>query len=530
MLCATLLVAQDALRTNLQKKIDFSVTDIKLETILKQLSQASGIAFEISRDLLEINDKRINKPISVTHKGQTTELILNDIVRQAELSYRTVGDKIIVEDRLRTKVTFSADDATLSSVLNALAKLSNTNIVLAVEQTSDRDKRDEKRVTISIADLPIESAVSLVARSVGLSYRVVGNNTFLVGDRAKITAESGERTYMIYLNNVDANKISKALEGTAGKIVPVQGQNALMIMANPETYNQIKELVTSIDVEQKQIEIRVRLIEIHLSDTKKYGIDWSRLNHLTTILAEDPVNDTGAGLPYNYTDATGYLPHGNPLAFEKLPDQQYFQRINGFNDMGHFSRQLTAFDITIDWLLENNAAKLLTDTRVTALNGEEAEIHIGEVVPFVVSDNEKQIQVEREQVGIILKVVPTVNQFGQITARIAPEVSSVTELVGGFVPRTKVRRVSTTVTVPNEQKIIVGGLLNSSVTQKTTKLPFLGDLPFIGKLFQHRYEFVENTDLIMEITPRIVSVNTEYPEPKVDERLTRTLIEYEEEE
>ncbi len=525
------LNAQTNIRARMQQKFNFNVSKMTLEPLLKQLEKESGVKIEMSRDLFEIKDKRITMELTVSHRNELLEVILNDIVRQVDLSYRIIeADKIVVEDRLRTKVTFSADDATLSSVLNALARLSNTNIVLAVEQTGERDNRDEKRVTISIRDLPVESAVSLVARSVGLSYRVISNNTFLVGDRQKILEESGERTYMIYLNNVDAKKISKALEGSQGKVVPVEGQNALMVMANPETYNQIKELIDSIDKEQKQIEIRVRLIEIHLTNAKRYGVDWSRLNHLTTIIAEDPVNEFGTGLPFNYTDVSGHLPHGNPLAFEKLPDQQYFQRINGLRDIGHFSRQLTAFDITIDWLLENNAAKLLTDTRVTAMNGEEAEIHIGEVVPFVVTDDEKQVQVEREQVGIILRVVPTVNQFGHITATISPEVSSVTDLVGGFVPRTKVRRVSTTVMVPNEQKIIVGGLLNSSITQRTTKLPLLGDLPFVGKLFQHRMEIIETTDLIMEITPRIVSVHAKHPTPKIDERLTRTLIEYEEEE
>lgn len=440
-----------------------------------------------------------------------------------------VGTAMAQTGQLNTKVTFNADDATLSSVLNALARLSGTNIVLAIDQSGDKDKRDEKRVTINVKDVPIETAVSLVSRSSGLSYRVVGENTFLVGTKQNIMEESGERSKILYLNNLDATKVSKSLENTAGVIVPLEGQNALMIYANPETYDNIEKLVKEIDTEQQQIEIRVRLIEIHLSNAKKFGIDWSRLNHLTTILAEDPINQDGAGLPYNYSDVTGYLPHGDPTDFEILPDQQYFQRINGFKDIAHFSRQLTAFDITIDWLLENNAAKLLTDTRVTALNGVEATIHIGEVVPFVVTDNDKQIQVEREEVGIMLRVIPTVNSSGMITAFIAPEVSSVTDLVGGYVPRTKVRRISTTVTVPNEKKIIVGGLLNSAITQKTTKLPFLGDLPYIGKLFQHRYEMVENTDLIMEITPRLISVNQISPTAKVDERLTRTLIEYEEE-
>ncbi len=442
-------------------------------------------------------------------------------------SIAVLGAQVDNKARLTTKVTFNADDATLSSVMNALSRLSGTNIVLAVESTGGNDKKDEKRVTINIKDVPIENAVSLVARSVGLSYRVIGDNTFLVGDKQKISEEAGERSNIIYLNHLDAVKVAKALENTVGTIVPLESQNAVMVYGNPETFAQIQELIKSIDIEQQQIEIRVRLIEIQLTNAKKYGIDWSRLNHLTTILAEDPMNESGTGLPYNYNDETGYMPHGDPTDFETLPEQQYFQRINGFEGIGHFSRQLTALDITIDWLLENNAAKLLTDTRVMALNGNEAEIHIGEVVPFVVTDNEKQIQVEREQVGIMLKVTPTVNKDGQITANIAPEVSSVTDLVGGYVPRTKVRRVSTKVTVPNEQRIIVGGLLNSTLTQKTNKLPFLGDLPFIGKVFQHRYEVVENTDLIMEITPRLVSTLESSPMPKVDERLTRTLIKYE---
>ena len=430
---------------------------------------------------------------------------------------------------LDTKVTFNADDATLSSVFKALSRLSNTNIVLAIDQAGTAEK-EEKRVTINIKDVPIETAVSLVASSAGLSYRVIGSNTFLVGQKQNIMEEIGERSDIIFLNNLDAKKVSDALQNTSGKITPLEGQNALMVYGNPETFKEIEKLVKSIDTQQQQIEIRVRLIEVHLNEAKQIGVDWSKLNHLTTILAEDPVNQYGTGLPYNYSDATGYLPHGDPTDFGVIPDEQYFQRINGFNDIGHFSRQLTAFDVTIDWLLENNAAQLLTDTRVTALNGELATMHIGEVVPFVVTDKENQLQVERSETGIILNVTPKVNKDGNITMNINPEVSSVTELVGGYIPRTKVRRVSSAVTVPNEHKIIVGGLLNSNITQKINKIPLLGDLPLIGKIFQHRYELVENTDLIIEITPRLVSMQETAPTPKLDKRLTRTLIQYEEEE
>jgi len=440
----------------------------------------------------------------------------------------------------RKPVTLNSVDEPLSSVLSTLARLSGTNIVLATDQSAGTEK-EQKRVTVSIKDVPVETAVSLVAKSAGLSYKIYGDNTFLVGTQQNIAESSGHRSNIIYLKNLDAAKVSEALANSEVSVVPLEGQNAIMVYGNTDTFESVRDLVQTIDIAQKQIEIRVRLIEISLTDAKKFGIDWSRLNHLTTVLAEDPVNAEGTGLPYNFSDSEGYLPYGNPTDFEILPDQQYFQRINGFNDIGHFSRQLTAFDITIDWLLENNAAKLLTDTRVTALNGNEAQIHIGEVVPFVVTDNDKQIQVEREEVGIMLTVTPTVNDEGQITAHIAPEVSSVTELVGGYVPRKKVRRISSTVTVPNEHKIIVGGLLSSSISQKVSKLPLLGDMPFIGRLFQHRQEQVENSDLIIEITPRLVTADQfsidpeiqnskDLGEPVLDERLTRRLIKYENDE
>jgi len=430
---------------------------------------------------------------------------------------------------LDTKVTFNADDATLSSVFKALSKLSNTNIVLAVDQAGTTEK-EEKRVTINIKDVGIETAVSLVASSAGLSYRVIGANTFLVGQKENIMEEMGERSNVIFLNNLDAKKVSTALQDTKGKITAIEGQNAIMVYGNRETFNEVEQLVKSIDTQQQQVEIRVRLIEVHINDAQQIGVDWSKLNHLTTILAEDPVNQYGTGLPYNYTDVNGYLPHGDPTDFGVIPDEQYFQRITGLDDIGHFSRQLTAFDVTIDWLLENNAAQLLTDTRVTALSGELATMHIGEVVPFVVTDKENQLLVERSETGIILNVTPKVNQDGNITMNINPEVSSVTELVGGYVPRTKVRRVTSAVTVPNEHKIIVGGLLNSNITNKVDKIPLLGELPIIGKIFQRRYELVENTDLIIEITPRLVSMQETAPTPKLDERLTRSLIQYEEEE
>ncbi len=432
---------------------------------------------------------------------------------------------------LNRKVTLDAEDSSVSQVLSTMARISNCNIVLAVENNTDKGRKSKspesmRTVTLHLKDVPIEQALTMVVKTVGLSYRLVGDNTFIVGKKSRINEEIGERSYVINLNYTDAKKIVKAFDIMPGKVVPIESQNSLLVVANPETYAEISKRIADLDIPQKQIEIRARLIEVNLTESKKFGIDWSKLDHLTTLLAEDPTNSDGVGLPYNYTDETGALPVGDMTDLEQLPDEQYWQKMSDWSDVGHFSRQLTAFDITVDWLMENNAAKLLTDTRLTAMNGEDASIHIGEIVPYVVTDHDNQVQVERASVGIKLKVHPTINRDGDITTKIEPEVSSVTELVGGYVPRTKIRKVTSTVTVPNGSKIIVGGLLNSSLTHKTNKIPFLSDIPFIGKLFTHKADVVNNTDLIIEITPRIVDVKNEQKTIDVDSKLDRHLIKF----
>ncbi|MDD3051303.1 MAG: hypothetical protein PHR06_09175 [Candidatus Cloacimonetes bacterium] len=432
------------------------------------------------------------------------------------------------DDLLNKKITLDAEDAKLSHVIATMAKLSDTNIVLSQEVTvSDSKDKEEPRITIHLKDIAIEQALSLVVKAVGLSYRFTGGNTFLVGSKDRIEEEVGERSYVINLNYISADKVVKALDIMPGEIAEVPGQNQIIVRANPETFAEISSRIKEMDYTQNQIEIRARLIEINVTDTKKLGIDWSRLNKLTTIFAEDPMNASGVGLPFGYEDALDVTPSGSLQNFAELPDQQYFQKMTSFDDAFKFSRQLYAFDVTVDWLLENNAAKILTDTRLTAMNGEKANIHIGEKIPYVVQDRDYDVQVEREDVGIKLEVIPTVNKDGQITTKIIPEVSSVTELVGGFVPRTRIRRVESTITVPNNSKIIVGGLLTSNISKKTNKVPLLGDIPFIGRFFRHEHEVIETTDLIIEITPRMVTSQDINHDIEIDERLERRLIEVE---
>ncbi len=420
-------------------------------------------------------------------------------------------------------------DATISTVIESISELTGINIVVATEGTKSAND-EEKRVTVRLNDISVENAISLVSKSYGFSYKVIGSNTFLIGPSTVVEQESGTRNYTYQLKYIDAQKIVKAFKDIPGEVIEVSGQNALLIRANPETYADIENQIKKLDMPQKQVQIRVRVIEVNLTDSKKMGIDWSKLNNLTTIIAEDPVNAAGVGLPFNYTDETGALPFGDASELGVLPGNQYFQKMSDWDDFGKFSRQLYAFDITIDWLLENNSAKMLTDTRLTSQNGESAYVHIGESLPYVVTDNDKEIQVEREDTGIKLNITPKVNSENEITTMIEPEISSVIDLVGGYVPRTKVRKVNSTITVPSGDTFIVSGLLSSQLTTRQNKVPFLGDIPFVGKFFRHNTETLEKTDLIIEMTPTVVNAGDFNKTIEVADIMTETLIKFEEQE
>jgi type II secretory pathway component GspD/PulD (secretin) len=115
-------------------------------------------------------------------------------------------------------------------------------------------------------------------------------------------------------------------------------------------------------------------------------------------------------------------------------------------------------------------------------------------------------QIMKEEVGVKVSMTPHINEDNQITLALEPEVSNILEWRGpdADMPLVKVRKASTTVRVENGQTIFLAGLLSEEKSDQVKKLPILGDIPLLGMLFQHKRESVIKSNLIIEITPRII--------------------------
>jgi len=398
-----------------------------------------------------------------------------------------------------TLITVHAEDAFLPSILAILAKESGYNIV------TDPNVNKQDKVSIHLDEVPIEQAINLVVRAVGLSYEVVGNS-FLVADPKKLKEEVGVTSYVITLKYAAAEDVKNLLQDISDQVqVDIPG-NKLLVNASPKKIAEIIRVVETIDVPAIQIMLETRLIEVAADVEEQLGIDWSKISSYKTVLAEGGVPITDGGGSVIPDDQT----------FGELPVTMPFNRLSGIFKKDktaiipkYFSRQLTAFDLTLNMLQKNNQAEVLADSRLTTINGREASIKLVDIVPYILSSGGVggQVQVQREEVGIKLKILPTVNTDGYITVKVEPEVSTIFEFIGpdANIPRVKSRTSSTTIRVKDGESIVIGGLLSNDRKQTTYQMPVLHKIPWLGKkLFTSNGIIERKTDLIIQITPKIV--------------------------
>ena len=449
---------------------------------------------------------KINKLIKLI---TLTTFVCSVLFSQENISDNTDEDK-------KPLVSIHAEDTHLPSILAILAEESGYNIVTGPNVQS------KNKLTIHLDGVPIDQAINLVIRAAGLSYEIVGNS-ILVANQSKINEDVGVSPAVITLQYANAEEVALLLKDITEKISVDATGNKLLVTASPKKIAEVEKIVSEIDVPSIQIMLEARLIEVALNDTEELGIDWERLASTTMIFAEsgEPQNITESLVTGSYLP--GYVPEvietadgSSSFIFEQItgtatgaiPDQMAFTRSDGINPFG---RQLTAFDLTLDMLLKDNRANILTNSQIVTVNGHEAEIQMVDVIPYLASNGgfgNSNFQVLKETVGIKLKILPYVNTDGYITTQITPEVSSIQSWTAQGYPWTKKRTSTTTVRVKDGETIVIAGLITTETIHTDTKVPLLWRIPFIGKKwFTHAEKQDKKTDLIIQVTPSIIKDN-----------------------
>ena len=301
-----------------------------------------------------------------------------------------------------------------------------------------------------------------------------------------------------------AAQLKPQIEGKGvGTVIADMRSNQIVLSAYPDRLANAIKLVEALDKQTKGVLIETRILQLTLNPTFEFGIDWEK---------KFPV--------HNFKN----LDFNSNFTFPTTTDVPDFGKMS----IGEVNRDGFMFEIKA--MKEVANTKVLANPRLMVLDRQEAKINIGDRIPYVVStttatsgDNVGISQdVRFIDVGLMLSVTPIINDDGYVTMKIRPEISShqgdITAYAGSvkdannnniplfnLIPKVNSTSVESTVIVRDGISAILGGLIRDEMTESNKGVPYLMDIPYLGNMFKSRSEAIKKTELVIIITPHIVS-------------------------
>ena len=493
---ATPVTTVDALRTNLDTRIVISA-DGKYE----QLAYQSDNEFTI-----EINPA------------------VEDSDAESSLFSET-------KDYEGQRLTLNFQDIETRAVLQLLAETSGKNIVVS--------DTVQGNVTLRLRNVPWDQALDIVMTTKGLDMRQNGN-VIMVAPAEEIAARETadleaqlaiaelEPIYSEYLqvNYAKASDLAALMEGAggAGSMISDRGSvsvddrtNTLLVQDTAERLQDIRRLVRALDVPIKQVLIESRIVVVNDNFSRDLGI---RLG--VTAYNEDNndlivTSGTGTGTDTMIGSALDNLadPANGTVYPIEVPSLQNRYNVNVpiADAAGRFSLAVLASDYLVDLELTaleaEGQGEIVSTPRVITANQKEATIKQGVEIPYQQSASSGATTVQFKEAVLELTVTPQITPDNNIIMDLRVHKDSVGEVIstgglGGTVPSIDTRSVETQVLVADGQTVVLGGIYETERREAEKKVPYLGDIPFVGALFRSKRRIDNKAELLIFVTPRIL--------------------------
>lgn len=309
----------------------------------------------------------------------------------------------------------------------------------------------------------------------------------------------------------DENEDNKGNQNVKTSIHADASLNALVIRANPTTMNELKDIITSLDVRRLQVLIEAVIMEVSTNFTRELG----------TELAI--VDQGGSNLPIAITQPSGVL----ASILQSIATNDPSSVNLGTRPLlggGNLDSSGTSFAFIIQAVSENSDVNLLSTPSITTMDNEEAKIVVGQNVPFRTGSTTTGsggtvnpfTTIQREDVGLTLKVIPHVHDGNSIRLEIEQEVSEVDQTGtidigndGSADLITNIRTIETTVLSENGEVVILGGLTRDKKSESERGVPLLKDIPLIGYLFKAKSVRTEKQNLLVFIRSTVIASSSD---------------------
>lgn len=431
------------------------------------------------------------------------------------------------------KLSLNFQNVEVRAVLQVIADFTGLNII-----TSDSVNGN---LTLRLKDVPWDQALDIVMQAKGLDMRKNGSVLWIAPKDELLTKEKLEleqkaqiaeleplrsESFQLNYQKADAFKLVFGLDGTAdskNRILSKRGSavidprtNQLFVTDIASKLDDIRKLIQKIDIATRQVLIEARMVEASDGFSRNLGIKLGFAD-MRTLRGGDSGYSVGGDKRLAFTG--NYLGVGEQTGQAKVTDGSYIPnsqsinlpagKINGLDPgslaLSLFSAAANRFlNLEISALEADGKGKIISSPRVVTADQQAALIEQGEEIPYQEATSSGATSVSFKKANLKLEVTPQITPDGNIILDVDVTKNSRGAPVGGnFAINTK--HVKTNVLVENGGTVVLGGIYTQQEIDQVTQVPFLGDIPILGNLFKNKSRSNEKTELLIFITPKIVT-------------------------
>lgn len=544
LLCITTLSGFSAAQEsgeNLLKGIDFRVDGKQQAKIIVQLAHPQvavdlqkspqGLNIELLNTqvpddklyLVDVKDFSTNVESIEVFRKQPSALLVASINGNYSYDYSLNGNylEVVVKavkeedvpkqksilEKEGKKISINFQDIPVRNVLQLIADYNDFNLVVSDSVSGN--------LTLRLDGVPWQQVLDIILQVKGLDKRVDGNVVLIapkaeldarereILEKARLEEELGDlNSEIIKVKFAKASEIAEMINGEGaismlserGSLSVDERTNALLIRDLKENIDVIREIIGSLDIPVKQVQIEARIVTVNEGNLDELGVRWGYSNTNGSTSIGGSIEDNVFGVV-----PIDDMLNVNLAATSANASTLAFQVAKLGSDM--------LLDLELSALQRESKAEVISSPRLITTNKKPAYIEQGTEIPYLESSSSGATSVAFKKAVLSLKVTPQITPDNRLVLDL-----SVTQDRPGDIVKTgtgeavaiNTQRIGTQVLVENGETVVLGGIFQHSVTDAVDKVPLLGDLPVLGALFRRTYQQMGKSELLIFVTPKVV--------------------------
>ncbi|OUR61769.1 secretin [Colwellia sp. 39_35_sub15_T18] len=445
----------------------------------------------------------VNSHFDFSHQ-QNDNLFVLTVTEKEKEAPGYLGDS---EDFTGRTISLNFQDIPVRTVLQIIADYNEFNLITSDTVTGN--------ITLRLDGVPWDQALDIILKVKGLDKRMQGN-ILMVAPSDELAAREAKNlqaqqqveelaplySEYVQINYAKAGEFAELIKNEDTSILSTRGSvsvdertNTLLIRDTAKSIEDIKRMVNILDIPVRQVIIEARMVTVKDNINEELGIRWG-------ITDTDGEYSTAGSLEGANTAGTGSVP--------ALPDRLNVN-LPVASPAGALAFQVarladgTILDLELSAMEKENKGEIIASPRITTANQKEAYIEQGVEIPYQEASSSGATATQFKKAVLSLTVTPHITPDNKIILDLVVTQDTVSDVQSGSAPAIDTQRIGTQVLVNNGETIVLGGIYQQSIISTVSKVPVFGDIPYFGWLFRNSSQFNEKKELLIFVTPRVVT-------------------------